>query len=403
MQQLLNDDNGQLKPFNQWAKEVLPIASHHCGAWLQTEYNTAVIRAHQAADWQQFEREADIYPNLKWIPSTSITPGQDHIAFWNTILPIHHPFWTHHRPGDRWNCKCALTSTDEEPTKVPTAAQYNQPSDPQPGLTSNPGIEKATFSQDHPYFPNSCAACPFNKQSITSRLRSIFFAKAKDCYNCSQANQAVKQAEKEKTNIAQQLHQLTNAKGNEEGKIAKEIVETNDFVPLDNKKHANIYKLFGNDKDYLNIYKKKDKNDIEKEDANLFAAAKKLTQIFNKVFIMPNPKSTKSCDFIMQDKAGFYHGYELKTISGQDSVSDRLQSSVGQANRVILNLCTKCETQILADNIKAYFQQNKDAKEVIIMQRKSSIRIIRRDIEGNNFNDKFGRARRNATKNTRLK
>lgn len=47
MARLLTDSNGDLKPFNQWANDVLPIASHQCGAWLRTEYDTAVIRAHQ--------------------------------------------------------------------------------------------------------------------------------------------------------------------------------------------------------------------------------------------------------------------------------------------------------------------------------------------------------------------
>jgi hypothetical protein len=36
------------------------IADHQVYQWLQTEYDTAVIRAHQAADWKQFEREKDI-------------------------------------------------------------------------------------------------------------------------------------------------------------------------------------------------------------------------------------------------------------------------------------------------------------------------------------------------------
>lgn len=81
MARLLTDSNGDLKPFNQWANDVMPIASHQCGAWLRTEYDTAVIRAHQAADWQQFLREADVLPNLKWMPSTSPNPGADHQLF----------------------------------------------------------------------------------------------------------------------------------------------------------------------------------------------------------------------------------------------------------------------------------------------------------------------------------
>lgn len=87
MAQLLLDSKGNLKPFEQWRKEVLPIASHQVGTWLRTEYDTAVIRAHQAADWRQFEREKDILPNLRWVESTSIHPGLDHKRFWGRSAP----------------------------------------------------------------------------------------------------------------------------------------------------------------------------------------------------------------------------------------------------------------------------------------------------------------------------
>ena len=46
----LTDENGKLKSYCQWKEEVESIASHFVGPWLQTEYNTAVIRAYNAAD-----------------------------------------------------------------------------------------------------------------------------------------------------------------------------------------------------------------------------------------------------------------------------------------------------------------------------------------------------------------
>lgn len=149
MARLLLDSNGILKPFDKWVQEVLPIASHQVRHWLRTEYDTAVIRAHQAADWQQFLRERDILPNLKWLPSTSIHPGADHRPFWNTIRPIDDTFWNIHRPGDRWNCKCDLTATDEEPTPLPE--DEDDKNKPQPGLDNNPGKDGKLFSDNHPY------------------------------------------------------------------------------------------------------------------------------------------------------------------------------------------------------------------------------------------------------------
>ena len=185
MGRLLTDSNGVLKPFEQWKNEVLPIASHQCGAWLRTEYDMAVIRAHQAADWQQFVREADVLPNLKWMPSTSPHPGADHRVFWNTVLPIDDPFWNEHRPGDRWNCKCSLTSTDEPCTETPAPGKADNP---HPGLDSNPGTDKAVFSQSHPYFPKSCSTCDFYKPGLKGWLRSMFVNRTKDCYNCPYIN-----------------------------------------------------------------------------------------------------------------------------------------------------------------------------------------------------------------------
>ena len=167
MAALLLDKNGSLKPFEQWVKEAMPIADHQMVHWLRTEYDTAVIRAHQAADWRQFEREKDVLPNLKWMPSTSIHPGSDHRIFWGTIRPIDDPFWNEHRPGDRWNCKCTLSSTDEAPTAVPDENGQNKAHD---GLENNPGKDGKLFSDKHPYVTE---AHPGAKKAVDALTRRI--------------------------------------------------------------------------------------------------------------------------------------------------------------------------------------------------------------------------------------
>lgn len=188
---LLNPD-GTLKPFRQWADDVKSISSHYVGAWLRTEYDTALIRAHNAADWQQFIRDADVMPNLRWMPTTSPKPESSHRAFWERklTLPVSDPFWDEHHPGDRWNCKCSLEQTDDPPTPELKAEFAGEA--PQPGLTNNPGKDGHTFSQDHPYFPKSCSSCPFNK-GMKNRLMKVFRNEEKHCYNCSKINRAIQQ------------------------------------------------------------------------------------------------------------------------------------------------------------------------------------------------------------------
>lgn len=170
MVRLLLDSNGNLKPFEQWQKEVMPIASHQVGQWLRTEYNTAVLRAHQAADWQQFEREKDVLPNLRWMPSTSVNPGKDHMVFWGTVRPIDDPFWNEHRPGDRWNCKCDLSSTDDPVTEIP---DFTKKDNPHPGLDNNPGKDGKLFSDTHPYIANAYPGAKKAVERLMGKLDTV--------------------------------------------------------------------------------------------------------------------------------------------------------------------------------------------------------------------------------------
>lgn len=193
---------GDLKTFADFRRDCEGILSHQCGSWLQTEYNTAVIRAHNAADWQTYIANEDVMPNLRWLPTTSAEPEPGHRAYWlrRVNLPVSHPFWRTHHPGDHWNCKCSLEQNDD-PVVLPdsTASEkpgasekseksrpsQNPPKEdrPDPGLENNPGIDHRTFSDTHPYFPSSCASCPFSK-GFKNTLQTLFKNRKKDCYNC---------------------------------------------------------------------------------------------------------------------------------------------------------------------------------------------------------------------------
>lgn len=185
MAKKLLDSHGKLKSFSQWKDDVSSIASHHVGHWLKTEYNTAAIRAHAAADWREFERNKDILPNLRWMPTTAAEPDSAHKAYWQSklTLPVDDPFWNEHHPGDRWNCKCSLEATDE-PEIRPSELKYAKP---QRGLESNSGKTGEMFSNTHPYYPNSCNSCPFNK-GIKNKAKSFFRNEKKHCNECSKLN-----------------------------------------------------------------------------------------------------------------------------------------------------------------------------------------------------------------------
>lgn len=153
--QLIDPVTGQLKSFDRWVRDVEPMTEKYCRQWLKTEYDTAVIRAHQAADWKHFLEMSDVFPNLRWMPTTSLMPDPLHEHYWTTklTLPVGHPFWEMHRPGDRWNCKCSLRPTDE-PVNASGLNGWT-PAPPQPGLDNNPAVDGSLFSGTHPYITES--------------------------------------------------------------------------------------------------------------------------------------------------------------------------------------------------------------------------------------------------------
>ena len=184
------DSSGKVKPFREFVRDVSSYIDHQNRAWLQTEYNTAILRAQNAAEWKQFQEEKDVYPNLEWIRSTSPNPGADHVPFWGTVLPVDDPFWDEHKPGDRWNCKCELRQTDKHSTSVPHS---DGSSDAARGLESNPAKAREVFSDRHPYYPSSCVSCPFSGNKLLALFHDL--AGGKHCHSCQYVNRCIEAAE----------------------------------------------------------------------------------------------------------------------------------------------------------------------------------------------------------------
>ena len=103
-----------------------------------------------------------------------------------------------------------------------------------------------------------------------------------------------------------------------------------------------------------------------------------------KVYILPNPQGIRSADFIFERK-GVYKLYDLKTISGSNSVENRLLESVGQTNRVLLHMTSDYNPGTLARNIKRFFELNPYAVEVLVYKGKKQISVTRKSLEDINF------------------
>ena len=121
---------------------------------------------------------------------------------------------------------------------------------------------------------------------------------------------------------------------------------------------------------------------------NLINAARKAVEHGYRVYILPNPRSYRTADFIFEKK-GILGLYDLKTVHGKGSVGTQLLDSIGQTNRVLLNMQSDYNARLLAADIKTYFETNQDALEVLIFKGKKVLPVNRIQVQSPDFNRVF--------------
>jgi hypothetical protein len=143
------DKNG-VKRSEEEFRKLAKITMNAFNRYQVAEYNTAVARTRTAKQWIDFNADPtsnELYPNLKWLPSRSADPREEHIKFYGMILPKNHPFWNENQPGNLWNCKCDWEETDESSHsgEIPHAKIAK-------GLEGNPGETGEVFTNKASYF-----------------------------------------------------------------------------------------------------------------------------------------------------------------------------------------------------------------------------------------------------------
>ena len=150
--------------------------------------------------------------------------------------------------------------------------------------------------------------------------------------------------------FATELQELHYLKGAQFISQLKLIVNSGEFSPVESE--PGIFSAISNQSDDYD---------------NLIKAARKAVEHGYRVYLLPNPRGCRTADFIFEKK-GILGLYDLKTVHGKGSVGTQLLDSIGQTNRVLLNITTDYNTRLLASDIKKYFETNPDAIEVLIFK-----------------------------------
>lgn len=168
--QLVKPD-GTLKSFREFQKDTAGIVGNYHKNWLQAEYQTCIASARMAQKWRNFERRADVYPNLRYMTQHDSLVRPEHAILDGITQPVKSAFWLHHYPPNGYRCRCNAIQTDAKATDSDTKGWY-----PKPPFDNNVGLSAKPFSDNHPIVAQTDAQ---DKPKIVAQANRLLAEKSK--------------------------------------------------------------------------------------------------------------------------------------------------------------------------------------------------------------------------------
>lgn len=153
----LTTDTGEIKPFEQFRRDVEKVNNQYNHNYLYAEYNHAVGASLMAERWQKIEADGDKY-DLQYRTAMDDRVREDHAILHNTTLPPSDPFWEMYLPPNGWNCRCTAVQVrkGKYPQSDPALAMLRgnncTEAAKQQIFRFNPGKTLELFPPKHPYF-----------------------------------------------------------------------------------------------------------------------------------------------------------------------------------------------------------------------------------------------------------
>lgn len=113
---LLYDQDGKLRPFNEYMVYARKINRQYNINWLQSEWQTARTAAQMAEKWERLQETKDLFPNLKFQTVGDDRVRDDHERLDGIIKPIDDSFWSRYYPPLDFRCRCDVVATAENVT-----------------------------------------------------------------------------------------------------------------------------------------------------------------------------------------------------------------------------------------------------------------------------------------------
>lgn len=159
---LLKDENGNIRPYYQFEKDILKLNQTYNKNYLEAEYEFAVHSAQSVERWQSFSDDTERYL-LEYRTAGDERVRADHDALRGICLPKDDPFWESYFPPLGWRCRCTVVqvlASEKQLSDSQKAQQLGEKATTQIGKTGknklemfrfNPALEKTLFPKNNNY------------------------------------------------------------------------------------------------------------------------------------------------------------------------------------------------------------------------------------------------------------
>ena len=145
--------DGQLRSYKDFKAEVLKVNKRYNRNYLQAEHQTARQAGNHGRNWQEFQKDKDLFPNLEYRTVPDEKVREQHSVLHKIIKPIDNPFWDTYYPPNGWRCRCYVVQTTDDPTEDTLSHDSVKPE-----FRVNVGKTGTVYSEKHPFFAIAAAA-----------------------------------------------------------------------------------------------------------------------------------------------------------------------------------------------------------------------------------------------------
>lgn len=159
MTEKLIGEDGKITPFEEFKEAAEEIFDTYNSVYLKTEYDTAIGQAQEAVKWNEFEKQKEVLPYLRYSAVMDANTSEICAPLDGLVAPVDDPIWNSVAPLNHFNCRCLLEAVDKEEgdeTKTPDDEKEETvkmvEGEMQDVFKMNSGKDGYVFKDDHPYF-----------------------------------------------------------------------------------------------------------------------------------------------------------------------------------------------------------------------------------------------------------